>query len=128
MLLPGNLVFQVGKESTGYLLSASQLGGIGGELFSATLRPNSPIVGMADTPDGRGYWLVASDGGVFCFGDAGFHGSTGAVRLNRPIVGMGWPRPTGGCSPTEPPPVARRPGRPWRRRSSGSPPRAEQQP
>ncbi len=27
---------------------------------------------MAATPDGCGYWLVASDGGVFAFGDAGF--------------------------------------------------------
>ncbi|HET6811836.1 MAG TPA: PQQ-binding-like beta-propeller repeat protein [Acidimicrobiales bacterium] len=35
MLLSGSLVFQVGKESTGYLLSASHLGGIGGQLFSA---------------------------------------------------------------------------------------------
>ena len=38
-------------------------------------------------PGGAGYWLVASDGGIFAFGDAGFHGSTGALRLNRPIVG-----------------------------------------
>jgi hypothetical protein len=30
---------------------------------------------MAPTPDGRGYWLVASDGGVFTFGDAAFYGS-----------------------------------------------------
>jgi hypothetical protein len=37
---------------------------------------------------GNGYWLVASDGGIFSFGDASFHGSTGAVALNRPIVGM----------------------------------------
>ena len=43
---------------------------------------------MAATPDGGGYWLVASDGGVFSFGDAVFHGSTGAIALNRPIVGM----------------------------------------
>ncbi|HET9444295.1 MAG TPA: LpqB family beta-propeller domain-containing protein [Acidimicrobiales bacterium] len=35
-----------------------------------------------------GYWLVASDGGVFTFGDAGFFGSTGSLRLNRPVVGM----------------------------------------
>nr|MBF6554771.1 hypothetical protein [Acidimicrobiales bacterium] len=35
-----------------------------------------------------GYWLVASDGGIFSFGDAGFHGSTGAIRLNKPVVGM----------------------------------------
>ena len=39
--------------------------------------PQPPIVGMAATPTGRGYWLVASDGGIFTFGDASFHGSTG---------------------------------------------------
>ena len=43
---------------------------------------------MAATPDGKGYWLVASDGGIFTFGDAAFYGSTGALTLNRPIVGM----------------------------------------
>ena len=43
---------------------------------------------MAATPDGGGYWLVASDGGVFSFGDAGFHGSTGNLRLTKPVVGM----------------------------------------
>jgi phosphatidylinositol-3-phosphatase len=43
---------------------------------------------MAATPDGQGYWLVASDGGVFTFGDAAFHGGTGLQHLNRPIVGM----------------------------------------
>ncbi len=35
-----------------------------------------------------GYWLVASDGGVFSFGDAAFHGSAGSIPLNQPIVGM----------------------------------------
>jgi hypothetical protein len=43
---------------------------------------------MASTPDGRGYWLVASDGGVFSFGDADYQGSTGSMRLNAPIIGM----------------------------------------
>src|SRR5439155_1297047 len=33
-----------------------------------------------------GYWLVASDGGIFSFGDAHFFGSTGSVHLNKPIV------------------------------------------
>ena len=47
----------------------------------STARPaashlNKPIVGMAATPDGDGYWLVASDGGIFSFGDAAFYGST----------------------------------------------------
>ena len=49
---------------------------------------SKPIVGMAATPDGKGYWLVASDGGIFTFGDAPFYGSTGAIHLNQPIVGM----------------------------------------
>ena len=47
-----------------------------------------PIVGMAATPDGKGYWLVQSDGGIFAFGDAHFDGSTGGVTLPAPIVGM----------------------------------------
>jgi hypothetical protein len=34
---------------------------------------------MAATSDGRGYWLVASDGGVFSYGDAVFHGSTSSA-------------------------------------------------
>ena len=49
---------------------------------------NQPIVGMAATPDGKGYWLVAADGGIFSYGDAGFYGSTGSLVLNAPIVGM----------------------------------------
>jgi hypothetical protein len=35
-----------------------------------------------------GYWQVASDGGIFTFGAARFYGSTGAMRLNKPVVGM----------------------------------------
>ena len=35
-----------------------------------------------------GYWLVASDGGIFTYGDAMFHGSAGALHLNAPVVGM----------------------------------------
>ncbi|HEX2698865.1 MAG TPA: hypothetical protein VHM89_01510 [Acidimicrobiales bacterium] len=42
----------------------------------------------ATSVDGLGYWLVAADGGVFSFGDAPFLGSTGAMALNRPVVGM----------------------------------------
>ncbi len=49
---------------------------------------NHPVVGMTATPDGRGYWEVAADGGIFTFGDAGFYGSMGGQRLNSPVVGM----------------------------------------
>ena len=54
---------------------------------------------MATTRDGCGYWVVASDGGIFTDGDAnfygsagslpsGFCGSTGSIHLNKPVVGM----------------------------------------
>ena len=35
-----------------------------------------------------GYWLVASDGGIFNYGNSGFYGSAGAIALNKPIVGI----------------------------------------
>ncbi|MBV9661903.1 MAG: 3D domain-containing protein [Acidimicrobiales bacterium] len=46
------------------------------------------IVGIAPTTTGNGYWLAAADGGVFAYGDATFHGSTGGIHLNAPIVGI----------------------------------------
>jgi hypothetical protein len=45
------------------------------------------IVGMGTDPATGGYWLVASDGGVFSF-DAPFEGSTGGIALVRPVVAM----------------------------------------
>ncbi len=36
---------------------------------------NAPIVGMVPSVDDNGYFMVASDGGVFAFGDARFAGS-----------------------------------------------------
>jgi hypothetical protein len=44
-----------------------------------------PVTTLA-TP--HGYWLVGSDGGIFSFGSAGFHGSMGGIRLQRPVVGI----------------------------------------
>jgi hypothetical protein len=37
---------------------------------------------------GQGYRFVASDGGIFDYGNATFWGSTGSIRLNAPMVGM----------------------------------------
>jgi len=48
---------------------------------------NAPIVSMAPTSDGAGYWEVASDGGIFNFGDATFHGS----MAERRSTGRSWP-------------------------------------
>lgn len=51
---------------------------------------------MTPTPNDQGYWFVASDGGIFSYGNAEFHGSTGGTRLNAPIVGMATDSTTGG--------------------------------
>jgi L,D-peptidoglycan transpeptidase YkuD (ErfK/YbiS/YcfS/YnhG family) len=45
-------------------------------------------VAVAPTPDGHGYWIAGSNGGVFTFGDASFYGSMGGQNLNSPIVAM----------------------------------------
>jgi hypothetical protein len=49
---------------------------------------DAPIVGLAATADGGGYWEVASDGGIFAFGDATYHGSMGGRPLHARIVGL----------------------------------------
>ncbi|HET6795215.1 MAG TPA: hypothetical protein VFH45_12260, partial [Acidimicrobiales bacterium] len=46
----------------------------------------APVVGMAATPDGHGYWLVAADGGVFTYGTARFEGSTWSARVGNTIM------------------------------------------
>src|SRR5205807_2108484 len=43
---------------------------------------------IAVLPPPQSYWLVASDGGIFTFGNAQFYGSKGGQPLNQPIVGM----------------------------------------
>ncbi len=53
-----------------------------------TVTLSSLITGMAPTPDGAGYWLVGTDGGVFAYGDAPFEGSLGSIQLEGPIVTM----------------------------------------
>jgi len=62
--------------------------------FSAGGGLSFPAVGVADAGN-QGYWVSASDGGIFSYGDAKFYGSTGAMHLNAPIVDM-TPTPDGG--------------------------------
>ena len=46
------------------------------------MRLNAPIATMGATRNGRGYWLLGRDGGVFTFGTARFHGSAvGSMSL-----------------------------------------------
>ena len=51
-----------------------------------------------DVPSGvySGYDLVASDGGIFTYGQMPFCGSTGGIRLNAPVVGMAMAPAVGG--------------------------------
>ena len=46
------------------------------------------MVGIDALSNGQGYRFVASDGGVFDFGAAGFLGSMGGKPLSAPVVGM----------------------------------------
>ena len=64
-------------------------GGSSGLPFAGAPVLDAPVVGLAAVPGGGGYWEVASDGGIFSFGDAQFYGSMGGKPLNAPIVGMG---------------------------------------
>lgn len=64
----------------GFGLSA-YLGGV------SHLPLTGPIVSMAATRFGDGYYLLGSDGGVFSFG-APFYGSTGNIQLAKPVVAM----------------------------------------
>src|ERR1700722_12461712 len=59
-----------------------------GFLFTASSQPVSAAAGHRAAVAPGGYWTVAADGGVFSYGDAAFHGSTGADHLNAPVVGM----------------------------------------
>jgi ribosomal protein L24E len=48
---------------------------------------NAPVQSLVPDSDGVGYWLVASDGGIFAF-QADFKGSMGGMKRNRPVTGM----------------------------------------
>lgn len=81
--------------------SAGNFGSLAGMHLAA------PVVGMAATPTGRGYWLVAADGGVFAFGTAEFYGSMATQTLEDPVVAMAATVQGSGywLLPTTPPPT-----------------------
>jgi hypothetical protein len=56
--------------------------------YGASPPPPSTPPPAPPAPPQHGYWLVGGDGGIFTFGSAQFHGSTGSLRLQRPVVGI----------------------------------------
>ncbi len=65
------------------LLAALSLTALTGVVATQHAKPAGAL--SRQTP---GYWLVASDGGIFSFGGVPFYGSTGSLHLNAPIVSM----------------------------------------
>lgn len=59
----------------------------GAPASSAATTSAAPSTSSTYTPP-NGYWLMAADGGVFAFGDTGFHGSMGGTTLAGPVVGI----------------------------------------
>jgi hypothetical protein len=50
---------------------------------------NEPVVGMARSAGGTGYWLASSEGRIASFGSAVHHGNVPVIDQRRPIVGIG---------------------------------------
>ena len=87
----------ISKVTTGVWLSAATpTATVTGNTFSLTAggtpivveRTAAPIVGIARTASGLGYWTVAADGTLHPFGDAPYFGSATGAPLVRPVVGM----------------------------------------
>ncbi len=88
-----------GRVTTMTLVGSGQNVSLTGDAFAGALNLKSdwfttattldaPAVAMARTPDGGGYWLAGTNGGVNAFGDATFLGSAEGLSLTRPVEGM----------------------------------------
>ena len=64
-------------------------GGTSGTSGADEFSYNAPVPPATSAVSaGHGYWLVGTDGGIFTFGSAQFYGSTGSLKLQRPVVGI----------------------------------------
>jgi hypothetical protein len=86
--LPSNAASGASARSELTAVSLTPGGGAaqaGGD-FNDGAGNQQPLVNAYTPPEG--YWTNASDGGIFSYGNAVFHGSAGSLRLNAPVVGM----------------------------------------
>ena len=81
---PGRFALTVGvTDAAGHVASAGL--SVTVSAINSPQQLTDPIVGIAATPDGNGYWIADSEGGVEPFGDAVFFGSMAGRALNAPI-------------------------------------------
>ena len=86
VLLPGNRIFQIGKQGVGYLLNAAHLGGIGGELHSGDVCNGEQAFGG-----------IAHDGDIMFVPCAN---AVVQVTVNGDTFSTGWAAPTSTPGPT----------------------------
>jgi hypothetical protein len=85
---------RIGPQALLYQTTATGIQPVTGGLaagratFGFTADPGFLVAAPVGSAGSAGYWLTASDGGIFNYGAAGFFGSTGSLHLNKPIVGM----------------------------------------
>ncbi len=86
--------FQLG---TGTNSGAFEFSHGGGADITATLQAVPAMAGVVNPFEASGgYWLAASDGGIFNYGVATFEGSHGGSHLNAPVVGLAATSDAGG--------------------------------
>jgi hypothetical protein len=76
--------------------SATVCFGAGSTFENKTQRATIASTTNGGVPPRTGYYFVASDGGIFAYGNAHFYGSTGGIHLNKPVVGMAVNSTSGG--------------------------------
>jgi hypothetical protein len=84
---PASCLGQLGRFFWSASMTYDPATDVDGSLSVGDQAPNTgAFPEVDDFPAVQGYWLAATDGGVFSHGSAVFHGSEGAVQLDAPVV------------------------------------------
>ncbi|MCK4177701.1 hypothetical protein [Aciditerrimonas ferrireducens] len=93
-----SLVTQNGQSCVQFVFTTTttpSIADLTGTQFAAPVVTTPTPTPTPSTPT-QGYWEVTSAGDVYTFGSATFHGSTGNLVLDKPVVGAVADRATGG--------------------------------